>query len=190
MRLKFWKRGEPGGTEEKPGEQSAAPAQEKPATGQGPAARPATTEERIEGLQASVAQVDRKLGIRTYAIGAGVVLALAAGIVGVVLAISAKDESATKDEVRALRDQVGAVSEEATQAAEESVQSLSARLDSLESRLNELSSSQRTADDELSVVKDDIQDLRNQISDLETSAGASDTGAGDTTPGDQQSNQP
>lgn len=183
MRLKFWKRDEPGATEARSEAGPVKPTGGMPAAGATAPGdrppRPQTTDERIEGLRAWLAQVDRKLGIRTYAIGAGVVLALAAGIVGVVLALSAKDESATKDEVRALRDQVGAVSQEATQAAEESAESFTERLDSLESRVNEIASSQRTSEDELSVVQDDIEDLRTQISDLETSAdGGSGTGAG------------
>ncbi len=63
------------------------------------------------------------------------VLALAAGIVGVVLALSAKDEGATKDEVRALRDQVEVVQEETSKATEEDVGTLTDRLDELEGRV-------------------------------------------------------
>ena len=104
-----------------------------PTTGSHPVAPPTTGShaalqspaEQISGLRAWIAQVDRKLGIRTYALGAAVVLALAAGIVGVVLAVGAKDDSATKDEVRALRDQVSSVSKEASQAAQDDVASLS-----------------------------------------------------------------
>ena len=128
-------------------------------------------EQRIEDTRAWIARTDRKLGVRTYALGAGVVLALAAGIVGVVLALSAKDESATKDEVRALRDQVEAVQQEAAEAAEEDVATLTEQLDALEGRVNTIASSQRTSESELSVVQDDIDDLRNQISGLERSGG-------------------
>ena len=62
------------------------------AAGQPPPARsraaspPQSTEEQIEGLRAWIAQVDRRLGVRSVAGGVAVVLALAAGIVGVVLA--------------------------------------------------------------------------------------------------------
>ena len=136
-------------------------------------------EERVDGLRAWVAQLDRKLGIRTYALGAAVVLALAAGIVGVVLAVSAKDESATKAELRTLRDEVQGVGEEAAAAAEDDVASLTTRLEELEARVATLASDQRTTEGELSVVEDDIEDLRTQISDLETGpAAAADGGTG------------
>jgi len=123
-------------------------------------------------LRVWIAQLDRKLGVRTYALGAAAVLALAAGIVGVVLAVSAKDESATKAELRTLRDEVQGVGEEAAAAAEDDVASLTTRLEELEGRVATLASDQRTTEAELSVIEDDIDDLRNQISDLETNPAA------------------
>jgi septal ring factor EnvC (AmiA/AmiB activator) len=137
-------------------------------TGEQP--RPPTPEERLAALE-------RKLGVRTLALGTAAVLALAAGIVGVVLALGAKDESATKDEVRTLRDQVEAVQQEAARAAEQDVATLTERLDALEGRVNTVAANQRTAESELSVVQDDIDELRDQISDLE-SAPPPDTGGG------------
>ena len=130
----------------------------------------------IEGLRAWIAQVDRKLGIRTYAGAAALVLALAAGIVGVVLATSAKDESATKEEVQTLRAEFEAGQQEAVTSAEDEINSLLERVEALEARVNAVSSDQRTAETELTVVQDDIADLRTQISDLR-SAGAGGTGS-------------
>lgn len=149
-------------TPPKPPEPPAQP----PATGSQPVVTE-TPEERLEGLRAWVAQIDRKLGIRTLAGALAVVLALAAGIVGVVLALSAKDESATKGEVRSLASQLESVQREAAEAAEEDVASLLDRLDALEGRLNTIAGGQRTTESELSVVQDDIEDLRSQVTDLE-----------------------
>ena len=126
-----------------------------------------TPEERLEGLRAWVAQIDRKLGIRSLAGGAALVLALAAGIVGVVLALSAKDESATKSEVRSLAGELESVQREAAEAAEEDVASVLDRLDALEGRVNTIAGGQRTTESELEVVQDDIEELRGQVSDLE-----------------------
>lgn len=151
-----------------------------PATGSEAVVVPPTLEERVDGLRAWLGQLDRKLGVRTYALGAAVVLALAAGIVGVVLAVSAKDESATKGELRALRDEVQGVGEEAAAAAADDVASLSSRLDDLETQVNGLAGDQRTTGGELSVVQDDIEDLRNTISDLRANPPAADAGAGDS----------
>jgi uncharacterized protein HemX len=163
--------GQPHPAPGQPPQTGAKPAtQAQPQTGGQPAA-PETLEQRIGDLRAWIAQIDRKLGVRTYALGAVLVLALAAGIVGVVLALSAKDESATKDEVRSLRDQVEAVQQEAAEAAEEDVATITDQLDALEGRVNTIAGGQRTTESELSVVQDDIDDLRNQISGLESSGG-------------------
>jgi uncharacterized protein HemX len=139
-----------------------AKAAAKPTTGQ--AAASADPQERIDGLRAWLAQVDRKLGVRSYAGGAAIVLALAAGIVGVVLALSAKDESATKDDLAKLRDQVAEVSQQASAAAEEQVGSLADRVQALEEQVSSLSGDQRTTERELQVAQDDIDDIRTQIS--------------------------
>jgi uncharacterized protein HemX len=156
------------------GSQPTTPAGEaaKPTTG-AQAAIAQTPEQQLAGLRAWVAQLDRKLGIRSYAGAAALVLALAAGIVGVVLAVSAKDDSATKDEVRALSKQLDSVSEEASATVEGDVAALRQRLDELQTRVDSLASAQRTSNSELEVAQGDIEELRNQISDLRGSSGAS-----------------
>ena len=117
---------------------------------------PAPVAERsLDGLRAWIAQVDRKLGVRTYAGAAAVVLALAAGLVGAYLGASAKDDSATKGEVESLRDQLEAVQAEAQSAADEGVQSVEQRLADLESRLDTLSTSLQTTQNQLSQIQQD-----------------------------------
>ena len=122
----------------------------------------ASGEQSLTGLRAWIAQVDRKVGVRTYAGAAAVILALAAGLVGAYLGATAKDESATKTEVESLRDRLEAVQAEAATAAEDNVATVNQRIDELETRLDTLSSSQRTTDSELQVVQDDIEELRTQ----------------------------
>jgi len=146
-----------------------------PPTGEQPQQRPETVEEQIDGLRAWVAQLDRRLGIRSVALGLAVVIALAAGIVGVVLATDAKDQSATKEEVKSLRDQVNASNQEASQATEDTINEINDRIDALESRVSTIASSQRTSDSELDVAKDDIEELRGQITDLENEVNSIDT---------------
>ena len=46
--------------------------------------------------------LDRRLGIRTYLLGAISVLGLAAGVVAVVFVLQLKQDAATKDDVDAL----------------------------------------------------------------------------------------
>jgi uncharacterized protein HemX len=141
-----------------------------------PAAADAATDpqERIDGLRSWLAELDRKLAIRTYALGAAVVLALAAGIVGIVLALGAEEDAATEADIQDVREQLASVEETASQAAEEDVESISQRISDLEDRVMRFSQEQSSVDQKISVLQDDIQDLRDQISDLE-SPGAAET---------------
>jgi uncharacterized protein HemX len=146
-----------------------------PPTGSQPPVRPESVEEQLDGLRAWIAQIDRKLGIRTVALGAAVVLALAAGIVGVVLAKDAKDNGATKAEVKSLRDQVSASNEEVSEVTENTIAEVSDRIDAVEERVSALASSQRTSQSELEVAQDDIEELRDQITDLQNEVNSIDT---------------
>ena len=147
----------------RPGEPSPAAAD--------PAADP---QERIDGLRSWLAEFDRKLAIRTYALGAAAVLALAAGVVGIVLALGAEEDAATEADIQDVREQLASVEETASQAAEEDVESISQRISDLEDRVTRFSQEQSSVDQKISVLQDDIQDLRDQISDLE-SPGAAET---------------
>src|SRR5215208_2601071 len=69
-------------------------------------ARPVGPNERIDGLRAWVAQVDRKLGVRTYIGAALTLLALAAAGVALFFALQAKQDSATKSELDSVRSQL------------------------------------------------------------------------------------
>lgn len=149
--------------------------EQKPPTGSQPEVRPETPQEQIDGLRAWVAQLDRRLGVRSLALGLAVVIALAAGVVGVVLAQDAKDNSATKDEVASLRDQVSATTKEASQATQDTIAELEESIDALEARVSTIASSQRTSDSELEVAQDDIEELRGQITDLENEVNSIDT---------------
>lgn len=146
--------------------------QDKPAAT--PTGGDATT---LDGLRAWVAQIDRKLGTRFYALGAATVLALAAGIVGIVLVLGVKEDSATKSDLDRLRDEVAGVEKSASEAAQEDVSALGDRVTQVESQIQSLRSDKTATDEEISVVQDDIEDLRNDISALET-ADSSGGGAG------------
>ena len=141
-----------------------------------------------EGQRAWISQIDRKLGTRTWAGAVLLVLALAAAIVALVIALDARDNAATKDELDQVTEQLTGIAEDASQAGElqKSIDALSGRLDSLEDEVSGLSSSGSDADERIGVVEDDIEDLRQQLADLaETaspdSADGGTTGTGETT---------
>jgi uncharacterized protein HemX len=134
--------------------------------------------QRIDGLRAWLAQVDRRLGIRTYLGAALAVLAVAAAGVALYLAVSVKQDTATKDDLQSVRDQVSGVEQSAAQAAQSRVRSINLRLTDLESRVGRLSTDQTTSKRELQVIQDDIKELRSQVRRGSTSG----TGAGGTGP--------
>lgn len=130
-------------------------------------------DQRVEGLRAWLAQVDRKLGVRTYIGAALLVLALAAAGVGLFLVLSLRQDAATKDDLDSLRQQLSGVEQSAAQAAQSGVRSLNQRLADLEDQVNKLSAEQTTSKRELRVIQDDIKELRSQAS----SGGRSGTGS-------------
>ena len=144
-----------------------APGDEKPGEEKPGPPVPTDPHERIDGLRSWLADVERKLGIRTYALGAAVVLALAAGAVALVFALQLREDSATTEELDALRNQLGVVEEEASAAAEEQVSELVDRVGSLEQQLSRINEDQTMSQRELGVVEDEISELRDQVLDLE-----------------------
>lgn len=139
-----------------------------------------------EGLRAWTAQLDRKLGTRTYAGAAAVVLALATAIVAVVLAIDARDNSAGAGDLSRVENRLSDLSAMAGagESAQEDIDSLSKRLSSIENQLSGIADTDGDFEQRISVVEDDIDDLRGQISDL--GGGESGTSGG-VAPGDEGS---
>jgi hypothetical protein len=124
----------------------------------------ADPEARIDGLRAWLAQLDRRLGIRTYIGAALAVVALGGAAVALVLTLSLRQDAATNSDLDSLRDQVSGVEQSATQAAQSGVRSLNQRLADLESEVDRLSTDQTTTKRELKVIQDDIKELRSQVS--------------------------
>jgi uncharacterized protein HemX len=142
----------------------------------------ADPQERIDGLRAWVAQVDRRLGVRTYVGAALVVLALAAAAVGLALTLSLEQDAATNDDIQSVRDQVSAVEQSASQAAQKDLQALDRRLTELEAEVNRISTAQTTSRRELKVVQGDIKELRSQLSRVRNSSAGGSGGSQGSSP--------
>lgn len=139
--------------------------------------REPTLPERVEGLRSWVAQLDRRLGVRTYAGAAALVLALAAAAVALVLALQLQDESATDSDVAQLREEIAGVEDTASEAAQEDVESLGDRIAEIDAQVSQIASDQDSTGREISVIQDDIQDLRDQIAEVDAD-GAGGPGGG------------
>jgi septal ring factor EnvC (AmiA/AmiB activator) len=138
------------------------------------AQKPADPQQRIDGLRSWLAQVERRLGVRSYIGAALAVLALAAAGAAIYLALTTREDAATDADVQNLREELTGVRESAAEAAQQDVQTINEALADLEDRIGKLENDQGSFEAELSVAQDDIQDVRDQISDLETA----NTGAG------------
>ena len=145
----------------------AGPPDQQVKTPQEAAASPDPAE-KLEGVRTWVEQVDRKLTTRFLAIAVAAVLALAAGIVAIVLAIGVEEDSATRAQLTDLRDQVDDATRSASSAAREDVAEVEDRLTEIEAAIEGIRSDQTGSERELSVVQDDVADIRDQIAELET----------------------
>lgn len=156
------------------------PGPRPPITGTHPVATPPAAPE-AGSQRAWLADLDRKLGTRTYAGAAAMVLALAASIVAIVLAIDARDNSAGVDDLTRVESQLATLTEESAvgETALDEVNELASRLSTLEDRVNELAAIGDESAQRITVVEDDIDDLRQQISDLGTTTNSAASG---TTP--------
>lgn len=155
-----------------------------PITGAHPVVHTAGQPGELEGQRAWLAVLDRRLGTRTYAGAAAMVLSLAASIVAIVLAIDARDNSAGLDDLNRVETQLAESVNQGSAAGETAlneVNALSSRLSTLEDRVDELATIGDGAVQRIEVVEDDIADLRQQISDLGGAPGGA-TGSGTDAP--------
>lgn len=131
----------------------------------------ATTPPRptLEGLRAWLATLDRKVGLRTYLGIAALILALATSAVAIVLAIDARDNSASNDDLNAISERVNEL-DAASEIDPAAIEGIEARLTSIEDQLSDAGASAGDGDtaERLDVLEDDIEELRGQISELET----------------------
>jgi len=146
--------------------------------GRTPTPVPPTPEEELLALRESVEELDRKVSTRFYALAAATVLALAAGIVGIVLTLGLKDDAATNQDLRELRDEVAGVERSASEAADDDLAALGDRVTDLESQIQGLRSDQDGTDTEISVLQDDIAELRDDLAAAQSAA--NDSGPNDS----------
>lgn len=139
----------------------------------GPTGATAPPRPTPEGLRAWLATLDRKVGIRTYLGVAAVILALATSAVAIVLAIDARDNSASNDDLNTISERVNEL-DEASQIDPTTIDGLEARVTAIEDQLSDAGSSAGGGDTSarLDVLEDDVEELRNQISELENGGGS------------------
>ncbi len=123
-------------------------------------------DERIDGLQAWLVELDRKLGIRTSVVAVALLLGLAAAVVALVLAITTQDDAATQAELNALDARISGVERRAGDAAQQDSADLQSQINDLDKQISEIADESEATSRQIDVIKDDINDIRSQISKL------------------------
>ena len=95
-------------------------------------------QERMEGLQGRMAQIERKQGRLTYFGIAGIVIALLAGGAALYIGLAAKNDSATKSDVDALTKRVDALQAAATKNSKDTQNALNASAAQLQASISAL----------------------------------------------------
>ena len=121
---------------------------------------------QISGIQAWLVELDRKLRIRTAVVAAALLLGLAAVAVALVLAITTRDDAATKTELDALDARISGVERRAGDAIQQDVADLQSQISDLDRRVSRISDDSQATERQIDVLKDDINDVRGQISEL------------------------
>jgi uncharacterized protein HemX len=126
-------------------------------------------QERMEGLQGWMAEIERRQGRMTYFGGAAVVIAILAAGAALYFGLTAKSDSATKSDVDALKSKVDQLSTAAAKSSKDTQQALNASAAQLQASIAALQKQQAQ-----NAAK--ISTLQTQVA-----AGAASKGAAGTT---------
>src|SRR5262245_15220409 len=117
----------------------------KPEAATKPAAAPATKaapapnmQERMEGLQGWMAEIERKQGRLTYFAAAGIAIAVLAAGAALYFGITAKSDSASKDDFDALSKKVDELEGAVTKNTEDTQQTLNSTVAQLQASISDL----------------------------------------------------
>ena len=100
-------------------------------------------EERMEGVQGWMAEIERRQGRMTYFGAAAALLALVAAGVALFLAVTTKNDAVTKDDLAQLRGQVDGLKQQITATTQKQLKATSETLGSLDQRIEALKAAQK-----------------------------------------------
>jgi len=124
------------------------------------------TNERVDGLQAWLAALDHRVGVRTYAGAAAAVLSLTIAIVALVLALQTPSDAVTQRQLDAVDASSSAAERQAANTASEEIAGLKSRIRDLEREVSRNADDIDATDRQVDAVKSDINELRREISSL------------------------
>jgi hypothetical protein len=142
--------------EAKPATEDATKEAAKPATGAKPKAPEPNLQERMEGLQGWMAEIERRQGRLTYFGLAGVLIAVAAAGAALYFGITAKNDSATKGDVEALTKKVDALQTAATKSSKDAQNAINASVTQLQGSIATLQKQQSQNSANLSTLQSQV----------------------------------
>lgn len=139
-------------------------------------------QERMEGLQGWLAEIERKQRRTTRLTTATALLAVIAAAAAIALSLTTRSDSATQDDINELKTQLDGVTQQVTQSTEGQIESLNATVEGFDGRLKALEKQQ-------SQTTTDINTLRRQVNTAVAQANQAPADTG-TTGGGGGGNQP
>jgi TolA-binding protein len=149
-------------------EKQTPPASERPSE-----VRKPSLDERVEGIQGWMAEMERRQGRMMYFGAAACVLAALAAAAALYIALSTQSDSATKDDVDQLQEQVTGIQQQVKRATETQLKGVNETLGSLDQRVEDLK--QKQAQDAKDITALEEQVAANARA---AAAGGGGTGAG------------
>lgn len=131
-------------------------------------------QERMEGLQGWLAEIERKQRRTTRITTAVALLAVVAAAAAIALSLMTRSDTATQDDVDELKSQLDGVTEQVTQSTQGQLKQLSTTVGSFDGRIATLEKTQGQ-------VTADINALRRQVNSAVTQANQQATTPGTTT---------
>jgi uncharacterized protein HemX len=159
-------------TEQAPAEKSPA---KKAAAAKKPAAAPAPNmNERMEGLQGWMAEIERKQGRMTYFGAAALLVAILAGGAALYLGIQNQQDSVDKDDFERLEQRVTEIGDSLKQSTEEQLGTLNTQIGTMQQRLDAIESKQKQTDATITTLQQQV----NQQATAKPGTGAAGLGTG------------
>src|SRR5918994_4326389 len=139
--------------------ESTAPAEKVP--GQAAAAKtppPPNVQERMEGLQGWMAEIERRQGRMTYFIAAAVLIAILASGAALYFGITAKnDSSSTMDDLDSLETKVDGLAQAVNQSTKETQDTINNSMSQLQSSIADLQKKQAKNAAKISTLQSQVQ---------------------------------
>ena len=139
----------------KPGE-----AKSKPDESKAKAKSNLNVEERMEGVQGWMAELEKKQERSTRVGGIAVVLAVLASAAALVLGILNKQDAATTDDFDELTEKVNALGSSVEQQTEQQLKGINQRLATVEQQIASINERQRKAEADIGTLKSGLADAQ------------------------------